>query len=148
MQRAIAALAKRADVVKASDADLRAVAGAGGTRWLERHAPRATWLVTRGAGKATATGAHGTVEAPASRARCIDATGAGDAFIAGALATLVRARAVPGEAAWKDPALWRRALRTGHAMGKKAVSRPGAVAGLVDLAAVRALVDRASGEPS
>jgi fructokinase len=141
MEAAVAKLVRRAALVKASDADLRAVSGgASGLRWLERYAPQATWLITRGSGVASAIGSHGTVEAAALRARCVDATGAGDAFIAGALATLLAARAVPGSASWSEPAVWRAALRTGHVMGKKAVSRPGAVAGLVDLGRARAVV--------
>jgi fructokinase len=138
MQRAIGALAERASLVKASDADLRAVGG--GLRWLERHAPRATWLVTRGPREASAIGAHGEVHAPARRVRCVDATGGGDALIAGALATLVAARATPGSPAWGSDDVWRTALRVGHLMGSKAVSRPGAVAGLVSLGRVRAMV--------
>jgi fructokinase len=144
MERAIGALVERAAVVKASDADLRAVSrGASSLRWLEGHAPQATWLVTRGAGVASAIGPHGSVDASALRARCVDATGAGDAFIAGALATLVAAKAVPWSAPWFEPRVWRTALRAGHMMGKKAVSRPGAVAGLVDLGPVRAVVGSA-----
>ncbi|HEX8796799.1 MAG TPA: carbohydrate kinase [Polyangiaceae bacterium] len=138
MQRAIGALAARASLVKASDADLRAVGG--GLRWLARHAPRATWLVTRGAGPASAIGSHGEVHAPARRVRCVDATGGGDAFIAGALATLVAAGAMPGSRAWSGVDVWRAALRAGHLMGSKAVSRPGAVAGLVSLGRVRGMV--------
>jgi len=114
-----------------------------GMRWLARHAPGATWVVTRGQGPASAIGEHGSVERPALRARCVDATGAGDAFIAGMLATLVAAGARPGRRAWADPGAWSTALRVGHILGKKAVSRPGAVAGLVDLGAARALVARA-----
>lgn len=143
MARAIGTLAGQASLVKASDADLRAVGGGTGTRWLERHAARASWLITRGAGVASAFGEHGVVSAPASRARCVDATGAGDAFIAGALATLVAARAAPGTPAWADADVWRKALRAGHLMGKKAVSRPGAVAGLVHLGRARAVVESA-----
>lgn len=144
MERAIARLAGRAAVIKASDADLRALAGrADGLRWLERNAPGASWLVTRAAGVASAIGEHGEVHAPALRARCVDATGAGDAFAAGSLAVLLAARAVPGSSAWRDPAVWRTALRAGHMMGKKAVSRPGAVAGLLGLDRVRAVVDGA-----
>ena len=148
MQKAIAGLAERASLVKASDADLRAVTGARGASespllgWLERHAPGASWLVTRGPRVASAIGEHGSVELPAQRARCIDATGAGDAFIAGSLATLVAAAALPGSSAWRDPALWRAALRTGNFMGKKAVSRVGAVAGLERLGRARAAIDR------
>jgi len=145
MERAIGELVRRADVVKASDADLRAVAGgAAGLGWLERHAPQATWLVTRGPGVASAIGKHGSIDVPAVRARCVDATGAGDAFIAGALATLVAARAVPRSASWSAPGVWRTALRAGHMMGKKAVSRPGAVAGLVDLGRARAVIESAA----
>ncbi|HZU83788.1 MAG TPA: carbohydrate kinase [Polyangiaceae bacterium] len=143
MQRAIGALVERADLVKASDADLRAVADGGqGMGWLERHAPGAAWLITRGAAQASAVGEHGEVHAPALRTRCVDATGAGDAFIAGSLATLVAARAVPGSAAWRDPAVWRAALRAGHMMGQKAVSRVGAVAGLHGLGRVSATIRR------
>jgi fructokinase len=152
MERAIAALVRRAVVVKASDADLRAVSGGtsprSGLRWLERHAPQASWLITRGPGVASAIGAHGAVDASALRARCVDATGAGDAFIAGALATLVAARAVPGSASWREPDVWRAALRAGHMMGKKAVSRPGAVSGVVDLGRVRAVVGSARPTPA
>ena len=141
MQRAIRNLVGRAAVVKASDADLRAVAGrTSGLRWLERHAPQATWVVTRGAGVASAIGEHGSVDVPARQARCVDATGAGDAFIAGALATLVTARAVPRSEGWSKPEVWATALRAGHILGKKAVSRPGAVAGLVDLGRARSVI--------
>ncbi|HLK39389.1 MAG TPA: carbohydrate kinase [Polyangiaceae bacterium] len=138
MRDAIARLVAAAAIVKASDADLRAVGG--GLRWLRGHAPRATWLVTRGGGMASAIGAHGEVNEPALRARCVDATGAGDAFIAGALAMVIASRAVPGSAAWLDGSVWNAALRVGHRMGKKAVSRAGAVAGLIALGRERALV--------
>jgi fructokinase len=141
MQDTIAALVGGASLIKASEADLREVGGArGGLRWLARHAPQATWLVTRGAGVASAIGEHGEVRMPALRARCVDATGGGDAFIAGSLATLLSAGALPGSAAWRDPAVWTAALRAGHMMGKKAVSRPGAVAGLDKLDGVRAVI--------
>ncbi|MDP9034071.1 MAG: carbohydrate kinase, partial [Myxococcota bacterium] len=97
MTRAIGGLVGRADLVKASDEDLRALgARPDGIRWLERHAPKASWLITRGASAATAIGEHGEVHLPSLRAKCVDATGAGDAFIAGSLAVLVAARAVPG----------------------------------------------------
>jgi fructokinase len=142
MQGPIANLVRRAALIKASDADLRALGERGsGRTWLERNAPRATWIITRGAGRASAIGPHGTVEVAALPGRCVDATGAGDAFIAGALATLIAARAIPRSAAWADPGLWRLALRVGHIMGKKAISRPGAVAGLVNLGRARIAID-------
>jgi fructokinase len=139
MSRTIGRLAGRAAIVKASDADLRAL-GSRGLGWLERHAPLATWLVTRGPRPASAIGAHGAVHEPALRVRCVDATGGGDAFIAGALATLVAAGAEPGTPAWSDPAVWRAALKAGQRMGQKAVSSPGAVSGLVGLGRARAVV--------
>jgi fructokinase len=169
MRRAIAALAERATLIKASDADLRALAVDGATRrghgrrdpldedsaerdgsgegdrgvgWLRRNAPQASWIVTRGSGGASALGVHGEVRVEALRARCVDATGAGDAFLAGSLATLVAAHAVPGSAGWKDPRLWREVLRAGHAMGKKAIARVGAVSGLHGLGGIAARVER------
>jgi sugar/nucleoside kinase (ribokinase family) len=161
MHAAIERLAARASLVKASDADLRALAGRGaaggdrarqkararddaGLRWLERHAPKATWLVTRGAGVASAIGVHGEVHVPALAAPCVDATGAGDAFLAGVMTALVAANATPDAAApsaWTDPEIWRAALRVGHGMGRKAIARPGAVAGLVRLGRLRAMVE-------
>jgi fructokinase len=144
MQEAIAKLAGRATIVKASDSDLRDVGARGdGLGWLEKNAPRATWLVTRGPREASAIGEHGETHVPALRGKCVDATGAGDAFIAGALATLVAARAVPGSGAWRVPELWGWALRAGHIMGRKAVSRPGAVSGLVRLGAAVDIVEGA-----
>lgn len=149
MRTAIADLAQRAAVVKASADDLRAVHGrADGLRWLEAHAPRATWLVTRGQGVASAIGLHGEVELAAFRARCVDATGAGDAFIAGALATLIRGGALPGRPAWSDGRLWQTALRVGHMMGSKAISRTGAVAGLVNLSRARRAIRSVRRKPS
>jgi fructokinase len=145
MQRAARDLVSRAALVKASDDDLRALGDGGASlRWLERHAPRASWLVTRGRGAATARGEHGEVELPALPGACVDSTGAGDAFLAGALAVLLAARAVPGSAAWREPAIWRAALRAGHMLGRKAVSRPGAVTGLVNLGRARAVIDGAA----
>ncbi len=145
MLEAVATLAPRAALVKASQADLAAIVGGGGTEsdrvrgiaWLRAHAPGAVWLLTRGAQPARAIGEHGDLEVPARKVRCVDATGAGDAFLAGALAVLVAAGAVPGRPAWADPRVFRRALEVGHAMASKAVSAPGAVTGLRGLAAVR-----------
>ena len=142
MRRAIAGLAARAAVVKASDADLRALSPRGsGYGWLERHAPQAVWLVTRGADRASAVGKHGEVALAARRGRCVDATGGGDAFVAGSLAALVAADAAPGSSAWADGALWTSVLRIGHMMGMKAVSRTGAVAGIERLHRIRAALD-------
>ncbi len=133
MKSEIAELVKSADVVKASEADLDVLAGKRGITWLEAHAKHATWLLTRGENGAAAVGKHGEVTAPTKRVRCIDAVGAGDAFLAGALAVLVSAGTSPSQASWSDTKLWSRALEAGHLMGAKAVSSPGAVSGLIAL---------------
>jgi fructokinase len=137
MKAKIAELVRSADVVKASDADLVAVAGRSGRRWLESFAPNATWLLTHGGDGATAIGPHGEVFAPALRAKCVDATGAGDAFIAGTIAALLAGDVRPGTAAWRDAANWAAAIEVGHILGAKAVSRVGAVEGIVNLGGAR-----------
>lgn len=137
MRAATAELAARAALVKASEKDLAAVAGKRGISWLEEHAKGATWVLTRGENGAAAVGPHGQSNAPTKRVRCVDATGAGDAFVAGVLAVLVRAGAKPGSAEWKDPKLWTRALEVGHQLGAKVVSAVGATTGLVQLQDLR-----------
>ena len=141
MRARIAELASRAALVKASRADLEAL---GGQRFLARNAPDATWILTAGSSAARAIGAHGEVALPALAARCIDATGAGDAFFAGVLAVLAARGARPGSSAWRDPAVFSDALRVGHMLGRRVVSKIGAVTGLVRLDAERAIVRRPS----
>jgi fructokinase len=137
MEAQIARVAREADIVKASDADLVAVAAKRGRAWLANVAPKATWLLTHGAGGATAVGAHGEVFAKARRAKCVDATGAGDAFIAGTVAALLAGGVHPGETAWSDAGNWAAAIEVGHILGAKAVSRVGAVEGVVALGGAR-----------
>ncbi len=141
MQSAARDLVSRAALVKASDADLRALGDGSAVRWLERHAPNASWLITRRRRAATAKGEHGEVELAALPSAHVDSTGAGDAFLAGALAVLLAARAAPGSPSWREGAVWRAALRVGHMLGRKAVSRRGAVAGLVNLGRARAVIE-------
>jgi fructokinase len=141
LQDAVAEMVADAALVKASASDLDALtrqasrAGdeASALRWLRARAPNATIVITRGSGPATCTGPHGRVELPAiaPRARVRDATGAGDAFLAGVLAVLVRRGARPGSAAWSDAGIWTEALEVGHTLGKQAVSRVGAVTGIL-----------------
>jgi fructokinase len=140
MRDAVAQLVRRASIVKGSFADLVAITGRRDILWLADHAPRAAWIVTQGAKGASALGDHGFVARAARKARCVDATGAGDAFVAGVLAVLLEAAATPGTSAWRDERVWSAALEAGHAMGAKAVSRVGAVTGLVDLKEVAELV--------
>jgi fructokinase len=140
MRVEIADLVRGAAVVKASEGDLAALAGRRGMSWLEEHAKGATWLLTRGGNGAAAVGEHGQVTVATKRVRSVDATGAGDAFIAGVLATLLAADARPGQKSWKDPQVWTRALEVGNMMGAKAVGGVGAVTALTGLDAVRAKI--------
>lgn len=141
MKAATAELAARATVVKGSEKDLGALAGKRGMTWLEEHAKGATWVLTRGENGAACVGPHGQVTYPTKRVRCIDATGAGDAFMAGLVGVLVRSGAKPGSAEWKDPKLWSRGLEVGHMLGAKAISAVGAVAGIGTLDDLRARID-------
>jgi fructokinase len=140
MREAIAQLVSRASIVKGSFADLVALTGRRDILWLADNAPKAAWIVTQGAKGASAIGKHGFVARPARKAKCVDATGAGDAFIAGVLAVLLEAGATPGSDAWGDERVWGAALDAGHAMGAKAVSRLGSVSGLEGLEDVKAIV--------
>jgi sugar/nucleoside kinase (ribokinase family) len=141
-------LVARAALVKASLGDLATFAE-GGERWLARHA-RSPFVVTRGPRPACACvpvpasgrRAFTVVEAPDASARpgpCVDATGGGDAFLAGVLAAFLGSRGgrgradVPFAAALADRSGWTRALALGHLLGKKAVSRVGGTAGLARL---------------
>jgi len=141
LRKACVVLAKRAVVVKASERDLAAIAGKRGMSWLDEHAKHATWVLTRGENGAAAVGRHGQVTAPTKRVRCIDATGAGDAFVAGMLAVLLRSGGKAGSSAFDDPKLWTRALEVGHALAAKAVSTVGAVSGVTSVDDVKAKID-------
>jgi fructokinase len=133
-------LLARAHLVKASDHDLEAIYGHGAREFLEEHRRAdGCLLFTHGPKGAEAIGPHGTVRVPARRARCVDATGAGDAFLAGVLAALL---AAPGDATWSSPTFWRRALEVGHMLGAKAVRALGATEGVRDLDDVRGALGR------
>ncbi len=143
MRNAVKELVARAALVKGSERDLNALAGKRGVSWLEENAKQATWIFTRGENGAAAVGAHGQATAPTKRVRCIDRSGAGDAFIAGVLAVLVKAGAKPGGPEWKDTKLWTRALEVGHLLGAKVVAALGATNGLVGLDDVKARLSAA-----
>lgn len=143
LRAACAELVGRGAIVKASDRDLAAVAGKRGMSWLEENAKGATWILTRGDNGAAAVGEHGKATAPTKRVRCIDSTGAGDAFLAGVLAVIVRAGAKPGSTSFGDARLWTRALEVGHLLGAKAVSAVGATTGLTQLDDARSRIEGA-----
>lgn len=133
MRSAVKDLVARAALVKASERDLNAIAGKRGVTWLDDHAKHATWVLTRGEKGAAAIGPHGQSNAQTKRVRAVDTSGGGDAFMAGALAVLVKAGARPGTAEWKDGKLWSRALELGNILGAKAVTALGATTALVGL---------------
>jgi fructokinase len=135
MRAESAKLARLADVVKGSGPDIRAL---GGPRFLERHAQGALCVVTNGSRPARAWLDDVSVARPARVVKCVDATGGGDAFVAGLLAALVRAKAKPGSRTLGDADFLTEALEIGHTLGSKAVSKVGAVTGLVNLGSVRA----------
>ena len=141
MKAGAAELAGRAVVVKGSEKDLGALAGKRGMTWLEDKAKGATWVLTRGENGAACVGPHGQVTFPTKRVRVIDATGAGDAFMAGLVAVVARSGAKPGSAEWKDPKLWSRAMEVGHQLGAKAISAVGATAGIGPLDDLRARME-------
>lgn len=138
MRSAVRDLVARAVLVKGSERDLNALAGKRGVSWLEENAKQATWILTRGENGAAAVGAHGQATAPTKRVRCLDRSGAGDAFVAGVLAMLVKVGAKPGSAEWKDSKLWTRALEVGQLLGAKTVAALGATGGLSSLDDVKA----------
>jgi fructokinase len=142
MRAGIARLLEPASLVKASADDLAALDVGPERRaldWVRARAPHATIFVTRGAGASSAFGAFGRVDVPARASRCVDATGAGDAF----LAAVVRVLSALSEAERAAPsaAAVREAMRLGNAMGARVVRRPGAVA--ADTRPLRARCDRA-----
>ena len=133
MKTRVAEIAGLADIIKASEDDLDQLANKRGLSWLESHAKEATWVMTRGENGAAAIGKHGQLTAPTKRVRCIDSTGAGDAFLAGVIGVLITAGARPDKAIWKDQKMWTRALEVAHMLGAKAVAGIGSVSGLTSL---------------
>jgi fructokinase len=135
MRSAVASVLEHAMLVKASTADLAALDVGNESKalaWVSKHAKNASIVLTRGKGNATALGTHGEISVGTKPKTCIDATGAGDAFIAGVLATLISEGASPDTKAWNDAAIWRRALEVGHTLGALAISKRGSVSGITN----------------
>jgi len=139
MIRESARLVRAADVVKGSVPDIRAL---GGEPFLKRHASRALCVITDGQRPARAWKDDVRVRRPALKTKCVDATGGGDAFVAGILAALVRGNVRPGSDKLGNAEFLANALDIGHSLGSKAVSKVGAVTGLVNLGPVRAKLRR------
>lgn len=126
-------LARKAVIVKASDDDVERLPVCEPERWLRARCKHSVLLRTHGEGGATAIGPFGEVHVAAPAVRCVDATGAGDAFLSGVLAVLVRARATPETHAFGDADTWRQALALGCRLGARATTAEGSVTALADL---------------
>ncbi len=136
MREAVASVLQDAMLVKASTADLAALSVGSETKalaWVRDRAKKASVVITRGSGIADAIGAHGNISVKTEPKKCIDATGAGDAFIAGVLATLIRNGSSRDSAAWKNSAVWERALKVGHMLGAAAISKRGSVSAITTM---------------
>lgn len=128
-------LVRKAAIVKASDDDVARLPVPDGERWLRGRTKKGVLVRTHGEGGATAIGPFGEVRVAAPTVRCIDATGAGDAFLSGVLACLKHLRATPGTEEFSKKETWQAALEFGCALGAKATTAEGAVTALQDLSA-------------
>ncbi len=133
---ALTGVIAEADLVKASEADLRAL-GLPHPEALHARRAHGITVVTRGERGAIAWWRSLEMELPAKRARLVDATGAGDAFMAGLLAGLARG-------AGDEANVLLHALRLGSALGARAVTAIGATTALRDLSRERASLARAA----
>ena len=126
---ALDAAIEQAEVLKASESDLRALGlstdPAGAAALHARRRDRVT-LATFGDSGAVAFTGDTMVEHLGVREPLVDASGAGDAFMAGVLAALIRGRSLAD------------ALALGTRLGARAVTAVGATTALRDLADERA----------
>ncbi len=126
-------LVRKAAIVKASDDDVQRLPVPNPERWLRGRCKDRVLVRTHGEGGATAIGPWGETHVAAPPAACVDATGAGDAFLSGVLAALVRQGALPGCERFHEEIRWRHALELGCLLGARATTRDGAVTALADL---------------
>ncbi|MFO0676069.1 MAG: carbohydrate kinase [Polyangiaceae bacterium] len=124
--------------VKASDADLRALGVS--PAWMVDASEGAIVVVTRGGGPTSVFTGKGEVRVTPTRTKVVDATGAGDAFVAGVLACLVSSEVAPSSPTFRDPVFWRDVLPFAHGLSKRAVSAVGSVTALDGLARERKLL--------
>lgn len=127
MRAAVRAVAAGAALVKASEEDLAALGLAATLADLRALAPGAVPVLTLAERGAVAGVRGAVITRPAPAVPLVDATGAGDAFVACALAAL-HGRA--WAAARDDVDLWGRVLDAACALGARAVTATGATAAL------------------
>ncbi len=112
-----------AAIVKASEEDLAALGLPPTLDAIRALAPAALPLLTLGARGAVAAIAGQSLAVAAPAVSAVDATGAGDAFVACILAGLHRHRWAEARS---DTTLWTRLLEAACALGARAVTAPGA----------------------
>ena len=126
-------LASQAVLIKASEEDLHALG------WRRRSAGLRSLMVRDGglgvltlAERGAVAGVNDTeVSVPAPVVDVVDATGAGDAFVAAMLVGLERRAVRPGvQAGWGDAAAWREVLAFACRVGSMAVTELGATDGV------------------
>jgi fructokinase len=124
MADAVRWLSSRSALLRASEDDLAALGLPADLDQLAALGPSAVVVLTRGLRGAVARVGGVTLEQPATPARAVESTGAGDAFTAGLLSVV----AAHDERARRDPELWRRALAVASELGARAVEVCGATA--------------------
>ena len=135
--------ARLADVLKVSDEECRMLSGkddcAEGTEYLSRTFGPSLVFVTFGPkGAACRLGGEYRTQ-PAFRVRTVDTTGAGDAFLGGALYCLLRSGKKLSELSADD---LDRLLRFGSAAGALVTEKKGAILSMPGLAEIERLLDR------
>ncbi|HEY1016451.1 MAG TPA: PfkB family carbohydrate kinase [Herpetosiphonaceae bacterium] len=127
-----------ANVIKVSDEELRFLSGEDNLL----RAGRALWtpelrllLITRGAGGCTWLTANCAGGLPGLAVAAVDATGAGDSFMAAALAGLLERPAL-----WEDVPALEQALRVANAAGALATTKRGAIPALPTREEIAALL--------
>ncbi len=141
LRRAAEELLAVSHLVKASEADLVELGVS--ESWCQERSRDAVFAVTRSAKAATVrfgVGARDFVQATPKPVRVVDATGAGDAFIGGILASLSAARVTRASDAFRSREFWKVALDVANSVGRRAVSEVGAVTAITDLARERKLL--------
>ncbi len=146
LRKATKKLLRHARLVKASEGDFRAMGFSStkeGLRFLEKRVPIV--LLTRGGGAAEVH-REGKVIAKvaANKTKVVDATGAGDGFLAGFLAVLLRAKKVSGTKLTAGPEELLAALRFGHEIGSRVVGKIGSIEGTRDVSAMKKAFARTS----
>jgi fructokinase len=136
MRSTIRTLAQNADIIKASSDDLAHLGNPLPLAW----APKAIWFLTRGGKAATILHANQAYDVPTKETRTVvDATGAGDAFLAGVLTALsvsAGAKTSTSKRAFLRADQCVAAAEVGHLLARKAIRKLGATAGLTELDAI------------